>query len=42
MLILQNASKRPAWDVALQLASLRKDTGLSQKELARKVGTSQQ
>jgi len=31
-----------AWDVALQLASLRKDAGLSQKELARKVGTSQQ
>jgi transcriptional regulator with XRE-family HTH domain len=31
-----------AWDVALQLAALRKDSGLSQKELARKVGTSQQ
>ena len=31
-----------AWNVALQLASLRKDAGLSQKELARKVGTSQQ
>ncbi len=31
-----------AWDVALQLASLRKDAGLSQKELALKVGTSQQ
>ena len=31
-----------AWDVALQLASLRKDSGLSQKELAKKVGTSQQ
>ena len=31
-----------ACDVALQLASLRKDAGLSQKELARKVGTSQQ
>jgi transcriptional regulator with XRE-family HTH domain len=31
-----------AWDVAMQLASLRKDAGLSQKELARKVGTSQQ
>ena len=31
-----------AWDVALQLASLRKDSGLSQKELARRVGTSQQ
>jgi len=32
----------PAWDVALQLASLRNDAGLSQKELARLVGTSQQ
>lgn len=31
-----------AWDVALQLAALRKDSGLSQKDLARKVGTSQQ
>jgi len=31
-----------AWDVALQLAILRKESGLSQKELARKVGTSQQ
>ena len=31
-----------AWDIALQLASLRKDAGLSQKELARLVGTSQQ
>ena len=31
-----------AWDVALQLASLRKESGLSQKELAKKVGTSQQ
>lgn len=31
-----------AWDVALQLASLRKKAGLSQKELARRVGTSQQ
>ena len=31
-----------AWDVPLQLASLRKDSGLSQKELARRVGTSQQ
>lgn len=31
-----------AWDVALQLASLRKKSGLSQKELAEKVGTSQQ
>jgi transcriptional regulator with XRE-family HTH domain len=31
-----------AWNVALQLASLRKKSGLSQKELAKKVGTSQQ
>jgi transcriptional regulator with XRE-family HTH domain len=31
-----------AWDVALQLASLREKSGLSQKELARKVGTTQQ
>jgi transcriptional regulator with XRE-family HTH domain len=31
-----------AWDVALQLAALRKKSGLSQKELAQKVGTSQQ
>ena len=31
-----------AWDVALQLADLRKKSGLSQKELARRVGTSQQ
>lgn len=31
-----------AWDVALQLADLRKESGLSQKELARRVGTSQQ
>ena len=31
-----------AWDVALQLAALRRDSGLSQKELARRVGTSQQ
>ena len=27
-----------AWDVALKLAVLRKEAGLSQKELARKVG----
>ena len=26
-----------AWDVALQLAALRKEAGLSQKELAQKV-----
>lgn len=31
-----------AWDVALQLAALRKECGLSQKELANLVGTSQQ
>jgi transcriptional regulator with XRE-family HTH domain len=31
-----------AWDVAIQLASLRKSSGMSQKELAKRVGTSQQ
>lgn len=31
-----------AWDVALQLAALRQQAGLSQKELARKLRTSQQ
>lgn len=31
-----------AWDVALQLAALRKKAGMSQKELAQRVGTSQQ
>jgi transcriptional regulator with XRE-family HTH domain len=31
-----------AWDVALKLASLRKASGLSQKELANRLGTSQQ
>jgi len=31
-----------AWDVAIQLTSLRKESGLSQKELAKRVGTSQQ
>mgnify|MGYP005844057313 CR=1 FL=1 len=31
-----------AWDVAIKLASLRKKSGLSQKELAKRVGTSQQ
>jgi transcriptional regulator with XRE-family HTH domain len=31
-----------AWDVAVKLASLRKASGLSQKELAKRVGTSQQ
>lgn len=31
-----------AWDVALQLAALREKAGLSQRELARKLKTSQQ
>jgi transcriptional regulator with XRE-family HTH domain len=31
-----------AWDVALQIAALREQAGLSQKELARKLKTSQQ
>jgi transcriptional regulator with XRE-family HTH domain len=31
-----------AWDLASQLVSLRKKAGLSQKELAKRVGTSQQ
>jgi DNA-binding XRE family transcriptional regulator len=31
-----------AWDVAIQLAQIRRRTGLSQKELAKRVGTSQQ
>jgi len=31
-----------AWKVALQLAALRNEAGLTQKELALKVGTSQQ
>jgi transcriptional regulator with XRE-family HTH domain len=31
-----------AWEVALQLAALRERAGLSQKELARKLKTSQQ
>src|SRR6266700_3931505 len=31
-----------AWDVALQLAALREEAGLSQKELARKIRTTQQ
>ena len=31
-----------AWDVALELATLRKESGLSQKELAKRVGTTQQ
>src|SRR6516225_2260003 len=31
-----------AWDVALQIAALRQKAGLSQKDLARKLKTSQQ
>src|ERR1700682_6650086 len=31
-----------AWDVALQLAALREQAGLSQRELARKLKTTQQ
>jgi transcriptional regulator with XRE-family HTH domain len=31
-----------AWDVAMQIAQLREQAGLSQKELARKLHTSQQ
>lgn len=31
-----------AWDVALQIARMRQEAGISQKELARKLGTSQQ
>ena len=31
-----------AWDVAVELAALRKESGLSQKELAKRVGTTQQ
>lgn len=31
-----------AWEVALQIAALREQAGLSQKDLARKVGTTQQ
>src|SRR5690348_14037256 len=31
-----------AWDVAIQLAALREKAGLSQRDLARKLGTSQQ
>src|SRR3989475_8730278 len=31
-----------AWDVALQIAALREKAGLSQKDLARKLRTSQQ
>ena len=31
-----------AWDVALQITALRKEAGISQKELARRLGTTQQ
>jgi ribosome-binding protein aMBF1 (putative translation factor) len=31
-----------AWDIAVQIAALRKAAGLSQKELARRLKTSQQ
>lgn len=31
-----------AWDIAIKLATLRKESGLSQKELARRAGTTQQ
>jgi len=31
-----------AWDVALKIAALRKKAGLSQKELAKRLGTTQQ
>ncbi len=31
-----------AWDVAMQLTALRKSHGMSQQELAKRVGTSQQ
>ena len=31
-----------AWDLAIQLAALRKESGLSQKALAARIGTSQQ
>jgi transcriptional regulator with XRE-family HTH domain len=31
-----------AWDVALQIAALRNDAGMSQAELAKKAGTTQQ
>lgn len=31
-----------AWDVAMQIAALRKQAGLSQKDLARRLNTSQQ
>lgn len=36
------ASAGEAWDVALQIAALREKAGLTQKELAKKLKTSQQ
>lgn len=36
------AAASDAWDVAMQITSLRNQAGLSQKELARILGTSQQ
>jgi len=36
------ASAGKAWDVALQIAALREKAGLTQKELAKKLKTSQQ
>ena len=31
-----------AWEIALQISALRKEAGLAQKELAQRLGTSQQ
>lgn len=31
-----------AWEIALQIAALRNEAGISQKELAKRLGTSQQ
>jgi DNA-binding XRE family transcriptional regulator len=31
-----------AWDIAIKLATLRKESGLSQKDLAKRAGTTQQ
>jgi transcriptional regulator with XRE-family HTH domain len=38
----QFASAGQAWDVALQIAALRERSGLTQKQLAKKLKTSQQ
>ncbi len=38
----QFESAGEAWDIALQFAALRQKAGLSQKELARRLNTSQQ